>query len=465
MNFFSIEFAIAFMLFLPLYWVLNKSGQKFILLVFNYLLIVVLGEYSVAITVFTYSIFIYVFGLFISYKKRIYALLSCISLVVCNLCIFKYYSSLRDFFQTLLHSIGITNAPVEIIFPLGLSFYTFASITYLYDTYSKSLDTQNTHSPSHENFWSVTTYLSFFPVFIAGPIMRSQNFFHQFHTPLKFPGHKIGIIFTLLIFGIIKKVIIANYLEIFSSPILSDPSHQNTIMLILALYAYAVQIYCDFSGYINLVTAFGYMIGFTLPLNFNLPYSAKNIKEFWNKWHISLSTFIRDFIYIPLGGNKKGFIRAQILVILSFGLSGMWHGNTLNFLIWGLLHGVAVVFLNFLKRFSITLQSVPVVSQFITFHYVCFCWIFFYYPDLSNSQEYLKSLVSHFHLSWNDFILLLATWILLIIYPFSQPIFDVIAKALQKLPYILSVCILIILGFLTFYIMPDGIPNFIYASF
>lgn len=465
MNFFSIEFALIFMIFLPLYWgTTNLLAQNALIIVFNYFLILVLGNAYIALTLLCYTLFIHFAALYIAYKKNKTALLAMILIAVCILCFFKYYASIKIFFAQILRELGINPATSEILAPLGISFYTFASITYLYSVY-KGREENSAFNVNLQGILSLTAYLSFFPTFIAGPIMRAEFFFSQFHSKRIFHANFTPMIFALLLFGVVKKVIMASYTGSYIDPILNDPTHQNTLSLLLGIYGYALQIYCDFSGYVNLVCAFALMLGFHLPPNFNAPYSARNLKDFWARWHISLSTFIRDFIYIPLGGNQKGFFLTQIFVLISFGLSGIWHGNTLNFLIWGVLHGVGIIFLNILGACHIHFKKIPLLPKFITFHYVCFCWIFFYYSDFSQSQDYLHTLFSGFSLSSEDWATLVVVWLFFVLYQFSVHSLSSTAKALAKIPPILLPIVISLVTLLIFTIMPSGIPNFIYAEF
>ncbi len=463
MNFFSLEFGLLFITFLPIYWwIKNLVIQNYLILFFNYLLIFTLGSPYVAITLLFYTIFIYFAAHYIAYKKTKFALLSSIFFALCNLCFFKYYPSIKIFFSQILQSFGLSPMASEVFMPLGISFYTFASITYLYSIYQTREKNPNTNL---KNFTSLAAYLSFFPTLVAGPIMRADFFFSQFEQKRIFDSSFMPIIFTLLLFGIVKKVIIASYAGIYTEPILSDPMHQNSISLLFGIYGYALQIYCDFSGYVNLVTAFGLMIGFKLPINFNMPYTARNLKDFWARWHISLSNFIRDFIYIPLGGNKKGFLATQIFVLISFGLSGIWHGNTANFLIWGLLHGMGIIFINILNVCNINFKKVPLLPKLLTFHYVCFCWIFFYYSDFNQAWEYIHTLTSNFYLSSNDWGALILIWLIFTLYQFCVGFFEYSVKFMAKIPDFLIPIVITLIVLVIFSAMPSGIPNFIYAGF
>lgn len=484
LSFFSIEFSLLLLAFFILYWLLpSYKIQNFALLAFNYLIIYCFSPYF-AFIVFAFTCFIYCLALFIDSVRTRFIFLACVCLAIVFLCFFKYYAYIKDEFDWILHVLGLEFLQVDIIFPLGISFYTFASITYLRAVYEggKS-DVKDPHyeegNPALEGFIPLATYLSFFATFLAGPIMRSQFFFTQYHTKRYFGDS--NLIITLILFAIIKKALIANYLQIYSQPILSEPSAYHSLELLCAISAYSVQLYCDFSGYVNLVCAFGLMLGFSLPQNFNMPYAARNIKDFWNRWHISLSTFIRDYIYIPLGGNRRGFVLTQIFVLIAFGLSGLWHGNTATYLIWGLLHGLGLIWLNALKALDINLSESSAVGAFIssciTFIFVCFCWIFFYYHSLEEVGEYFNALWHNFGTQanfktngvgnaplyvWWWFVIGFALFML---YPLMRTGIELCTQVLSHIhwilkPFVLAVILTLLVGF-----MPSGIPNFIYASF
>lgn len=465
MNFFSIEFTLLFLLFLTIYWSIKDiKYQNMAILVFNYTLIVVLGNFYVALVLLIYSICIHFFALWIATSKKRFILLLSIALAVLNLCFFKYFPSIKNFFEIIFKDIGFNDNQIEILMPLGISFYTFASITYLKWVYDGRIQ-NSVFNKNLQSFEYLASYLSFFPTFISGPIMRAEDFFAQFEKPRIWQPQNTGLIFILLLFGIFKKIIIANYAGIYTTEIFKDPYSFNAIELLLAIYGYSLQIYCDFSGYVNLVSAFALMIGFTLPPNFNMPYTAKNLKDFWSRWHISLSTFIRDFIYIPLGGNKKGFFYTQIFVLISFGISGIWHGNTLNFLIWGLLHGCGIIIVNILQRLKISFSFLPLFSKLITFNFVTFCWIFFYYPDLSQSLDFIKAFKSNVPISPENIILLCLAFVIFFIYQFSIHLESFCITLFKKIPNAMKPLWLALLLIVIFSIMPSGIPNFIYASF
>lgn len=470
MSFFSLEFSLLLLVFFVFYWLIKSHTlQNLALLAFNYCVIYLFSPYF-ALVVFCYTCFVHFLALFIDSTRYRFIFLGCVSLVIAILCFFKYYASIKDEVDLLLEFMGLDFFEVDVIFPLGLSFYTFASITYLRCVYETGKNlVRDTYyeegNPALESFVGLATYLSFFATFLAGPIMRSQFFFAQYHASRTFGS--IDLIITLVLFGVIKKAFIANYLGIYSQPIPSAPFEYHSLELLSGILAYSVQIYCDFSGYIHLVSAFALMLGFSLPPNFNMPYMAKNLKDFWNRWHISLSTFIRDYIYIPLGGNQRGFISTQFFVLIAFGLSGLWHGNTLNFLIWGLLHGFGIIWLNCLKALRINFDFLPFVGSFLTFIFVSFCWIFFFYHSLDETKSFFLAFYQNFTFPLPQYTLwvLGGFFIIFIFYPLMRGSMNLCQKMLSFIPWFIKPFVLSIIFTLIIVMMPSGIPNFIYASF
>ncbi|WP_270969283.1 MBOAT family O-acyltransferase [Campylobacter upsaliensis] len=457
MIYFSLEFSILMIVFFACYWFFKDSFrlQNAMILGFSYCVYSLINPlFSLILLVYTF--FIHYFALLIFVRRKKYIFLTCLFFVILNLCVFKYFPSIKGDLDTLLFYLGLDFINFDVIFPIGISFYVFNSITYLVSVYK-----------NHKlvSFFDLAFYLSFFPTLLLGPIMRSDYFFSQAHQMREFKN--ANLIIVLLLFGIVKKVLIANYLGIYAKKILNDPSSYNFAELLSAIYAYAVQIYCDFSGYVDLVCAFALMLGFVLPINFNMPYLARNLKDFWARWHISLSTFIRDYIYIPLGGNKKGLVRTNVNILIAFILSGIWHGNTINFLIWGILHGFGVVFLHLIALTPFSLKKFAFVGRFITFHFVCFAWIFFYYKDLNEALDYLNSCYENFFLplKYEDIYILIAFVVLFITYPLFINFKDYCVRILNLTPFLLKPFIIAFILLLVFAFMPSGMPEFIYSSF
>lgn len=460
MNYFSFEFAVLFICFLFIYWAFRRKLllQNILLLFFNYfLLIAFFGHVYFAIVVGCYSIVVYCFGLWLKHKKTLLLLFSVVFLVILNLFFFKYFPLLKASIDSFVQMLGYT--PFDLLFPLGLSFYTFASITYFVHAY---------RTQSSANFLEIATYLSFFPTIVAGPIVDSQFFFKQLRKRRIFKDE--GFILTLILLALIKKVLIANYLGIWTTQIFENPTSYDSLTLILGAYAYSFQLYCDFSGYVNLVMAFALLLGFTLPKNFDAPLLARNIQDFWNRWHISLSLFIRNYIYIPLGGNRHGTYRMCVNIMIAFVFSGIWHtntqdgSNTLNFAIWGALHGIAVCILHAMR--SIELQLPYILAVFLTFNYVSFCWIFFMLPSFDKSAEYIYSIFyNSVPIANHTWIYCLGVWVILYVYKITRPLLSYSTTIFTLTPMWLRPLLLICALLFIFALAPDGIPNFIYARF
>jgi alginate O-acetyltransferase complex protein AlgI len=253
---------------------------------------------------------------------------------------FKYYNFGTD---TLLQTLNALNIPasievLRILIPVGISFYTFRNIAHLVDVYKKEIE-----RPSLIDF---ANYVTFFPQIMSGPIMRAKEFYTFLHNPTLL-SYSQGRIITLILSGLLKKYVIASYLYSIVSGPFSSPSNYSTPDLLLAAAAYSIMIYTDFSGYSDIAIAISNLLGFDVQANFKSPYAAIGIKDFWSRWHISLSTWLKDYIYIPLGGSRKGTFRKYVNIFVTMFVSGLWHGAGLNFIVWGILHGVGSVFSHF----------------------------------------------------------------------------------------------------------------------
>lgn len=443
--------------FFAIYWFFKESYkiQNVLILCFSYLIYTLINPYF-SLILFVYTFFIHYFALLIFVRRKRHIFATCLAFVILNLCVFKYYPSIRSSAESILDIFGLEFISVDVILPIGISFYTFNSITYLVNVYKYH---------RIEKFIDLATYLSFFPTLIAGPIIRSHYFFEQAYKLREFKHANLIII--LLVFGIVKKVLIANYLELYAKDILNSPASYNFVELLSAIYAYSVQLYCDFSGYVDLVCAFALMLGFVLPPNFNMPYLAKNLKDFWVRWHISLTTFIKDYIYIPLGGSRKGKARMYVNIFIAFILSGIWHGNTINFFIWGLLHGVGVALMHLLAEKKVNLSKIPALGRFLTVNFVCFAWIFFYYADVFDAFAYISACYDNFLMKpeYKDIYILVSFVVLFMIYPLFVNFRKYCVKILDLTPFVLKPFIIAFILLLVFAFMPNGIPQFIYAGF
>lgn len=352
--------------------------------------------------------------------------------------------------------------------PLGISFYTFQAISYVVDIYKQKI------SPLPSAI--LLGFLSFVPTITAGPIFRASDAKEQWLLgfPKKKKKRKVLLPYlaiSLIFIAMFKKIVLAGWLEsLWVSPVFANPLQFHALEVLTAVYAYSLQLFFDFSGYTDLAIAIGLLLGFRLPENFNRPYLATDIQDFWNRWHMTLSTWIRDYVYIPLGGNRGSFWRVQFNLMMAFVLSGIWHGAGWNFLIWGCIHGVALVWLNLMKRKGLRGKLTKFsngLAIFLTFHYVAFGWIFFHSTTLEQALSMLSALTnfSGFNLSLSVIPTLWLMSMLWLIYPFLGNSREQLANGLQKLPFWLLPIIIAMYVVMVFNLAPEGLPNFIYANF
>ncbi len=298
---------------------------------------------------------------------------------------FKYTNFLIENYNGLFSG----NVPFhDIVLPVGISFYTFQSMSYIIDIYRKELQ------PA-KNLVDYMFFVSFFPQLVAGPIVRAADFIPQIYKKLNLTRDDVNAALFLIIGGLIKKTFISDYISLnFVDRVFDSPSLYTPFENLMASYGYALQIYCDFSGYSDMAIGIALLLGFKLPENFRTPYKSASITEFWRRWHISLSSWLRDYLYISLGGNRKGKFRTYVNLFLTMLLGGLWHGASWKFVIWGVLHGFALVIERLFKnRISFPKNAlVKAIQIFITFHFVAFAWIFFRARDFSTAFELLGNI-------------------------------------------------------------------------
>lgn len=283
----------------------------------------------------------------------------------------------------------------KIILPVGISFYIFQAISYLVDIKRERLNKQ----PSFLDF---AFYLSFFPQLVAGPIVRANEFLPQLEKPYSLSKREFSWSFFFILNGLIKKIIISDYISVnFVDRVFEMPQMYSAFENLMAVYGYALQIYCDFSGYTDIAIALALLLGFRLPSNFNSPYKSHNITDFWRRWHISLSSWLKDYLYISLGGNRKGKFRRYINLLLTMLIGGLWHGANLRFVIWGGLHGIALIFDKLIQSLTNIFEKKTFfrfISTLVTFHFVCFCWIFFRANNSDTAFILISKIFSHYNL-------------------------------------------------------------------
>lgn len=296
---------------------------------------------------------------------------------------FKYTNFFIGTFNGLLGSVASLPA-MEILLPAGISFYTFKSMSYTIDVYRREIEPCEKHL-------DYVTFVTFFPELIAGPIVRASVFLPQMGRDIGLTAERARVGASFFLLGLFKKLVIADRMATIVDPVFAAPDRWDTVTTWCAVLAYAVQIYTDFSGYSDMAIGTAKVIGYDLPENFDMPYAARDITEFWRRWHITLSSWLRDYLYIPLGGNRHGTARTYVNLMLTMLLGGLWHGASWNFVLWGALHGGALAFHRSLSRTSA--RRLPrVVSTPITLLFVALAWVPFRAATFGTTYQVLRAL-------------------------------------------------------------------------
>lgn len=383
MIFSTVLFIFAFLPVVFIIFSVIRQKYKLPFLLFASVLFYYWGEQSFVLVIFTSIILNFVFGILVEFSKKKEIVLGLG--IVTNL-VLIFYFKYSFFFISNFTSLGFADFKfAEIHLPLGISFFTFQGISYLVDVYRKDIY-------ADRNFFRFSFYISFFPQLIAGPIVRYSEVFHSL-TRLRSSHDDIISGLRLFSMGLGKKVIIANTLGIYVDEVISDQNSSFGFFATwLAVFSYCFQIYFDFSGYSDMAIGLGQIFGLTFPKNFNFPYSSLSIQDFWRRWHISLSTWFRDYLYIPLGGNRVGSARQYLNLILVFFCCGFWHGASWNFLIWGLYHGFFLVLER--TKYQNAVAMLPNFIRFIfNFLIINIGWVFFRIEDLSDSFHCLGVMI------------------------------------------------------------------------
>ncbi|MCW3121245.1 MAG: poly(beta-D-mannuronate) O-acetylase [Flavipsychrobacter sp.] len=314
-------------------------------------------------------------------KKKKYLVMSLIANIGV-LAVFKYYNFLNGNVSELAQMMGFTNHMpfLRIALPIGLSFHTFQAMSYTIEVY------RGNHK-AERHFGIYSLYVMFYPQLVAGPIERPQNMLHQFHEEKFFNYNNAVTGLRLMMWGMFKKVVIADRLAVVTDPVFDHPGMHSSLNILVAAVFFSIEIYCDFSGYSDIAIGSARIMGFKLMNNFSQPYNAKSISEFWRRWHISLSTWFKDYLYIPLGGNRVSRNRRNFNLFLVFLVSGFWHGANWTYIVWGAIHGFYMVFADVTAPVRNKLRAITgiakaklldsVVQRVLTFSLVTIAWVFF----------------------------------------------------------------------------------------
>lgn len=365
------------------------------------------------------------------------ALTSCLGVLI----FFKYF----NFFSTSITSIARVFLPdmqpviLNLLLPAGISFYTFQSLGYLIDVYRGQ-----TRAERHFGIYAI--FVSFFPQILSGPIGRGNRLLPQYHSTINFNYNDITYGLKLMAWGYFKKLAIADTYCLYVDSIYNSIEQYQGLSLLLATLMFTIQIYCDFSGYSDIAIGTARLFGIHLDINFKSPYFASSIKEFWSRWHLSLSQWFRDYIYIPLGGNKKGTRRAYLNLLITFLVSGLWHGANWTYVLWGTLHGIGQIIEKMLHLDKTITSPKPIALKILrtllTFIFCSFAWAFFranhvrdigylfshFLIGISNPITYLKTAYTDLSLSWHSFFFLLIPLIPLTLFDYFSLRLNVIDK-------------------------------------
>jgi len=398
MLFNSIEFAIFLPIVFALYWLFHKTHriQLWIVLLSSYLFYGWWDWRFLGLIAFS-SLVDFFIGIYLgktdNQKRRKLLLATSLVFNLGLLGFFKYFNFFTEAFVDAFSLFGMSmeHSRLQIILPVGISFYTFQTLSYTFDVYKRQLN------PT-KDLLAFLGFVSFFPQLVAGPIERASHLLGQFYSPRKFDYSVAVSGVRLIVWGLFKKVVIADNAAILVDEIFTSYQDQNSLSLILGAILFAFQIYCDFSGYSDIAIGLSRMFGFDLMINFRFPYLAQNINDFWKRWHISLTTWFRDYVYIPLGGSRGTTLFALRNVMAIFLISGFWHGANWNFLVWGAIHGMMYIpfFLNKPHQ-NLHQQTIwrRLPSIVLTFSVVCIAWIFFRADTLSQAMDYIGHLISN----------------------------------------------------------------------
>ena len=399
MLFNSVSFLIFFPIITILFYALPHKFRWFMLLSASCLFYMFFIPAYILILAITIIIDYYA-GIYIDRakakpKKKLILIISIISTCLV-LFVFKYYNFFIDNFNSIANFLD-WNYSVEslaIILPIGLSFHTFQSLSYVVEVYRG-------HQKPERHFGIYSLYVMFYPQLVAGPIERPQNLLHQFRANHKFQFNNISEGLKQMVFGFFMKLVVADRASIYVNAVYNNPDQHTGLTFIVATIFFAFQIYCDFAGYSNIAIGSAKAMGFNLMQNFNRPYFSLSIAEFWKRWHISLSTWFRDYLYISLGGNRVSSTRRYFNLFITFVVSGFWHGANWTYVIWGGLNGIYLIIGIFIKKFflkmGIRLEKkllTRVFSILVTFTLTCLAWVFFRANSSSDAFKIIEGIFS-----------------------------------------------------------------------
>lgn len=489
MVFNSIEYLFFLPIVLVLFFIVPQKIKCIVLLIASYYFYMSWNPKYIILLLF-FTIFNYYIALRIDKNnektKRKRLLIISVVTNLSMLFIFKYLNFFVENVNILLNALNIQNKRhiINIILPMGISFYTFQTLSYVIDVYNKKINAE-------KNIGIFALYVSFFPQLVAGPIERSSSLLPQFYKKHKFDYDNVTNGLKIMAWGFFKKIVIADRIAVMVNVVYNNPQKYTGLPLILATFAFGIQIYCDFSGYSDIAIGTAKIMGFNLMQNFNRPYFSKSISEFWRRWHISLSSWLRDYVYIPLGGSRVSKNRTYLNLFITFLISGIWHGANWTFISWGALHGIYLVLGKVLKPAKdklvkiIKLDRLPAIHKFIsiilTNLLVMFAWIFFRANSMNDAIYIIKNLFVNlkfalipsyfistiFNLGLNnvDTVIIVFSVLILIIVSIIERKESWISQLQRKSIFFRFSVYYVLIMYLIFFMYYSGNSKFIYFQF
>lgn len=440
---------IAFVAAFSLYFYYKSSGLFFLLLIGTSLIDWLLSR------------------LIVSVSSKVLKKLCVWASVVNSLGILGYFKYANFFLWNWNAMVEGNFQPLDIILPVGISFYTFQSISYIVDVYKGRV------APT-QTWLEYLFFLSFFPALVAGPIVRADYFIPQIRENRSATTQETYIGLWLIITGVVKKAIIADYIAQYNDLIFQTPTGYSGFESLMGVIGYTMQIYCDFSGYSDMAIGIAMIMGFTLMKNFDFPYKSKNLTEFWRRWHISLSTWLRDYVYIPLGGNRKGTFRTYLNNFLTMLIGGLWHGAAWKFVFWGAMHGAGLAVHKACRPWLGRLPDrywIKALAWTLTMIYVSLLWVFFRADSWTDSWLIIQNIFTNFSLDYIvPFIKVRYVWLVMMtfiiaVHAIPQRWHDRMLDLFVKAPWVVKLLGFIVVVQLVIEFMSENVAPFIYFQF
>ena len=398
MLFSSGLFWVLFLIFLPVYALLRSRRQQMVVYVvaFSLYFYYKSSAWFFMLLIIT-SVLDWCLSRIMSDTRKLWKRRLCLWLSIgMSLSILGFFKYANFFLWNWNQMVEGNFQPLDIILPVGISFYTFQSISYIVDVYKGRV------SPT-ETWIEYLFFLSYFPALVAGPIVRADYFLPQIQNRDHASRQEMAAGLWLIILGLVKKAVVADYIAQYNDLIFASPTGYSGLESLMGVVGYVVQIYCDFSGYSDMAIGISAIMGFRLTRNFNFPYKSRNLTDFWRRWHISLSTWLRDYVYIPLGGNRRGTLRTYVNNFLTMLVGGLWHGAAWKFIIWGGMHGVGLIVHKALRPWLVKIPDtwpVKAASWTLTMAYVSFLFIFFRAASFEDAWLIIRNIFGNFDIAY-----------------------------------------------------------------